>query len=48
LALVIAAVSFVAMAWFNPVIAGIFVGILGLGSGYFLVTRRSDDGSKTA
>ena len=48
LALGIAAVSFVAMAWFNPVIAGIFVGILGLGSGYFLATRRGDDGPKTA
>ena len=40
LALGIAAVSFVAMAWFNPVIGGIFVGILVLGSGYFLSTRR--------
>ena len=39
LALGIAAVSFVAMAWFNPVIGGIFVGILALGSGYFLATR---------
>ena len=40
LALGIAAVSFVAMAWFNLVIGGIFVGILVLGSGYFLSTRR--------
>ena len=48
LALGIAAVSFVAMAWFYPVIGGIFVGILVLGSGYFLATRRRDDGSKTA
>jgi len=48
LALLIAAVSFVAMAWFNLLIGGIFCGILGLGSGYFLATRRSNNGPKSA
>ena len=47
-ALAIAAVSFVAMACFNPDIGAIFVGILVLGSGYFLATRRGYNGSKTA
>ena len=47
LALLIAAVSFVAMAWFNLLIGGIFCGILGLGSGYFLATRRSNNGPKS-
>jgi ethanolamine permease len=48
LALLIAAVSFVAMAWFNLLIGGIFCGILGLGSGYFLATRRNNNGPKSA
>ena len=48
LALVIAAVAGVGMAITNWKIAAIFIGILGLGSGYFLATRRSDDGPKTA
>jgi ethanolamine permease len=48
LALLIAAVSFVAMAWFNLLIGGIFCGILGLGSGYFLATRRGNNGPKSA
>ena len=42
LALGIAAVSLVAMGWYNPVIAAIFVGILALGSAYFSMTRRGE------
>jgi len=42
LALGIAAVSLVAMGWYNPVIAAIFVGILTLGSAYFSMTRRGE------
>ena len=48
LALLIAAVSFVAMAWFNLLIGGIFCGILGFGSSYFLATRRNNNGPKSA
>jgi ethanolamine permease len=43
LALLIAAVSLVAMSWYNPLIAGIFAGILILGTAYFFVTQRGND-----
>ncbi len=43
LALLIAAVSLVAMSWYNPLIAGIFAGILILGTVYFFVTQRGND-----
>ena len=41
LALLIAYVSLVAMNWYNPLIAGIFFGILILGTGYFFITQRN-------
>lgn len=43
LALLIAAVSLVAMSCYNPRIAEIFVGILILGTAYFFVTQRGND-----
>ena len=43
LALLIAAVSLVAMSWYNPLIGGVFVGILILGTAYFFVTLRRED-----
>ena len=43
LALLIAAVSLVAMSWYNPLVAGTFAGILILGTAYFFVTQRGND-----
>lgn len=40
LALVIAAVSFVAMTWFNPAIAAVFGALVGAGAIYFVVAKR--------
>ena len=31
------------MSWYNPLIAGIFAGILILGTAYFFVTQRGND-----
>jgi ethanolamine permease len=40
IALVLALVCLVAMAWFNPVIGAIFVGFMALGYAYFLATKQ--------
>jgi len=46
LALLIASVSFVAMSWYNPMIVGIFAGILILGTAYFCVTQKGDNSTR--
>ena len=45
-ALLIAYVSLVAMNWYNHEIAGVFFGILILGTAYFLVTQRGNDSTR--
>jgi ethanolamine permease len=43
LALVIAAVSLVAVTWSAPLIAGVFAGLMALGTGWYLVFSKPED-----